>query len=121
MRESLNEHGVPGELIILSDGDTAIRFIESLDTDEINCPDLAIIDLNLPKASGLAVLHTMRRSVKCKDVVVVILSSSEVQKEKDEAERLGANRFITKPLRLEEFLGLGAVFKTLLEQGRSRS
>jgi DNA-binding response OmpR family regulator len=121
VRESLIEHGVPGELIVFSDGDAAIRFIETLDTDEINCPDLMIVDLNLPKASGLAVLQTMRRSMKCKDVVVVILSSSDVQKEKDEAARLGANRFIRKPLRLEEFLSLGAVFKRLLEQGLSRS
>jgi CheY-like chemotaxis protein len=51
----------------------------------------------------------------------VILSSSEVQKEIDEAAQLGANRFIRKPMRLEEFLALGAVFKTLLEQTPPRS
>ncbi|HEX4278382.1 MAG TPA: response regulator [Bryobacteraceae bacterium] len=121
MRECLKEHDVSGELIVVSDGDTAIRFIESFDTDETNCPDLVILDLNLPKASGLAVLRTMRRSVKCKDAPVVILSSSEVQKEIDEAAQLGANRFIRKPMRLEEFLALGAVFKTLLEQTPPRS
>jgi DNA-binding response OmpR family regulator len=114
VRESLNEHGVRGELILISDGETAIRFIESFDTDGTNCPDLVILDLNLPKASGLAVLRSMRRSVKCKDAPVVILSSSEVQTEKDEATRLGANRFIRKPMHLEEFMRLGAIFKTLL-------
>jgi CheY-like chemotaxis protein len=63
----------------------------------------------------------MRRSVRCKDALVVILSSSEVQQEKDEAAQLGANRFIRKPMYLEEFPGLGAVFKMILEQGSSRS
>jgi DNA-binding response OmpR family regulator len=121
VRESLNEHGVAGELLVISDGDTAMRFIEALDTDEMNCPDLVIVDLNLPKASGLAVLRTMRRSVKCKDAVVVILSSSDVQQEKDEAAQLGVKRFIRKPMRLEEFLSLGAVFRTLLEEGAARS
>ncbi len=121
VRESLKEHGVAGELLVVSDGDAAIRFIETLETEEMDCPDLVIVDLNLPKVSGLAVLRTMRRSVKCKDAVVVILSSSDVQKEKDEAALLGANRFILKPMRLEEFLGLGAVFRTLLEQGPLRS
>ena len=78
--------------------------------------DLVIIDLNLPKAPGLAVLRVMRRSVKCKDAAVVILSSSDLQKEKDDAAALGANRFLRKPMRLEEFLSLGAVFKALLER-----
>jgi DNA-binding response OmpR family regulator len=117
VRASLNEHGVPGELIVISDGDTAIRFIENLDSDGVNCPDLAIIDLNLPRAPGVEVLRAMRRSARCKHAVVVILSSSDVQKEKDEAAALGANRVVRKPMRLEEFLNLGAVFKALLERG----
>jgi DNA-binding response OmpR family regulator len=65
VRAALDEHGVPGELIVISDGDTAIRFIDTLESDAVNCPDLVIIDLNLPKAPGLAVLRVMRRSVKC--------------------------------------------------------
>ena len=117
VRASLNEHGVRGELIVISDGDTAIRFIDNLDSAGVNCPDLAIIDLNLPRTPGVAVLRAMRRSVKCKDAVVVILSSSDVQREKDEAAALGANRFLKKPMRLEEFLSLGTVFKALLERG----
>jgi len=121
VRESLKEHGIPGELIVVSDGDTAIRFIESFDTDEKDCPDLVILDLNLPKASGLAVLQTIRRSMKCKNSQVVILSSSEVQREIDDAIQLGADSFIRKPMGLDDFLGLGAVFKTILEQGSSRS
>jgi DNA-binding response OmpR family regulator len=116
VRAALDEHGVPGELIVISDGDTAIRFIDTLESDAVNCPDLVIIDLNLPKAPGLAVLRVMRRSVKCKDAAVVILSSSDLQKEKDDAAALGANRFLRKPMRLEEFLSLGAVFKALLER-----
>jgi len=117
VRESLNEHGVPGELIVISEGDNAIRFIDNLDSEDVNCPDLVIIDLNLPKVHGLTVLRAVRRSIKCKDAVVVILSSSDVQKEKEEVLAFGANRFIRKPMRLEEFLSLGAVFKALLERG----
>jgi DNA-binding response OmpR family regulator len=118
VREGLKEHGVPGELIVISDGETAIRFIESFDEFDTRCPDLVILDLNLPKAPGLSVLRTMRRSMKCRDVAVVILSSSEVQNEKDAAAQFGADRFIRKPMLLEEFLSLGAVFRSLLEQRR---
>lgn len=114
MRESLNEHGVPGELVVIPDGESAINFIESLGAEQTGCPDLVIIDLNLPRASGLSVLETMRQSVKCRDAIVVILSSSDIEKDRNEAVRLGATRYIRKPLRLEEFLSLGAVFKTML-------
>jgi DNA-binding response OmpR family regulator len=114
VRASLDEHCVPGELVVISDGDTAIRFIDNLDAEAADCPDLVIIDLNLPKAPGAAVLRRMRRSVTCKDAVVVILSSSDVQREKDEVATLGANRFLRKPMRLEEFLALGAIFRDLL-------
>ena len=42
VRESLNEHGVPGELVVIPDGDSAIRFIESLDAKTTACPDLVM-------------------------------------------------------------------------------
>ena len=113
MRESLNEHGIPGEPVVIPDGESAINFIESLDAEQTGCPDLVIIDLNLPRF-GLSVLETMRQSVKCRDAIVVILSSSDIEKDRNEAVRLGATRYIRKPLRLEEFLSLGAVFKTML-------
>ena len=118
MRESLEEHGVRGELVVIGDGGSAVRFIENLDTDSVTCPDLVIIDLNLPRVPGLSVLETMRRSVKCRDVTVVILSSSEIEKDKNEAARLGATRYIRKPLRLDDFLKLGAIFKTMLDSTR---
>jgi CheY-like chemotaxis protein len=96
------------EVVILAAGEVIARHPRS-------------IALNLPKASGLAVLGSPRRSVKCKDTPVVILSSSEMQKEKDEAAQLSANRFIWKPVRLEELLALGAVFNSILQESPSRS
>jgi DNA-binding response OmpR family regulator len=114
VRESLCQNGVTGELIGISDGDSAIRFIESLDTHPEGCPDLVILDLNLPKYNGLEVLKVMRKSVRCRNVPVVILSSSDLPEDKDKSLRLGANRYIHKPYRLDEFLALGAIFRSLM-------
>ena len=118
MREALEEHGVQGELIIISDGEDAVRFIETLDTESVACPHLVIIDLNLPKVSGFEVLKTMRRSVRCQDATTLILSSSDMQREKEQAIRLGASLYIRKPLRLQEFFKLGGVFKSILQNQR---
>jgi DNA-binding response OmpR family regulator len=79
-------------------------------------PDFAIIDLNLPKKSWREVLESMRRSEKCRDVPVVILSSSDAEQDKAEAAHLGISRYLKKPSRLEEFLKLGTIFKDLLRQ-----
>jgi CheY-like chemotaxis protein len=122
VREALNENGVPGELVVIDDGATAIRYIEALDADSpAKCPDLAIIDLSLPKISGFEALKAIRQSVGCRDTIVVILSSSDIQSDRDKALRLGASRYFRKPLRLKEFMGLGAVFRNLLEAGASPS
>lgn len=115
MREALQEYGIAGELMVISDGDEAIRFITALDAQSGACPDLVIIDLNLPKATGLEVLKTMRQSEKCRQAATLIFSSSDVESDRLEAKRLGASRYLRKPLRLEEFLKVGAVFRDVLE------
>jgi CheY-like chemotaxis protein len=56
----------------------------------------------------------MRESQKCREVNVVILSSSAAAQDKAQAAALGASRYIPKPLRLQEFLGLGAIFRSML-------
>ena len=120
VREALEEHGVEGELLVISDGDRAIRFIQSLDTTDNPCPDLVIVDLNLPKRPGREVLECMRKSAKCRDVAVVVLSSSDAAQDKADAFRLGATQYIRKPLRLSEFLGLGSIFRRMLEDRRGK-
>jgi DNA-binding response OmpR family regulator len=114
VREALEEHGVEGELTILLDGEQAIHFIQSIDLQAVSCPDLIIVDLNLPKRPGSDVLACVRRSVKCRQSPVVILTSSDARQDRDEAMRLGASRYIRKPLRLAEFIGLGEIFKAMI-------
>lgn len=114
VRLALEENGVEGELIIIPDGEIAISFIQALDTNGTRCPDLAIIDLNLPKKPGREVLERMRLSQRCRHIPVVILSSSGAEQDKADAARFGASQYIRKPSKLEEFLSLGLIFKAAL-------
>jgi DNA-binding response OmpR family regulator len=121
VREALEEHGVDCELLVIGDGDKAIRFIQALEDEPAVCPDLFIIDLNLPKKPGREVLQNMRQNAKCKGATVVILSSSDALRDRADTLELGVSRYIRKPLHLEEFMGLGAIFKEMLEASRNKS
>jgi len=114
VREALEEHHVACDLLVIGDGDRAIRFIEAVDARQADCPDLIIIDLNLPKRSGRDVLKSVRSSQDCSKAAVIVLSSSDAQQDRAESIQLGASRYVRKPLRLDEFLGLGAMFKECL-------
>lgn len=114
MRAALEEHGVAGELIVIPDGEKAIRYLQSLEQSSAARPDLVILDLNLPRRPGREVLEFIRQSSRLRDTVVAILSSSDDQQDRIDAFLLGANRYLQKPLRASAFLSLGAVFKELL-------
>ena len=113
VREALEEYAVECELLLITNGERAIDFILRFDEEGLPCPDLVILDLNLPRKPGTDVLRRMRAS-RCAHVPVVILTSSDRQKDKDEAAGLGASGYIQKPSRLAEFIELGRVFKTML-------
>jgi DNA-binding response OmpR family regulator len=113
VRKAFEAEEIEGEITILTDGEMAIQFIEGIDSP---VPDLVIIDLNLPKKPGREVLKSIRQREMYRAVPVLILSSSDTQTDMTDAMLLGASRYIRKPTRLDEFLGLGAVFKETLGQ-----
>lgn len=114
IKEALKEYHVAAEFIVLEDGEKAIRFIEEFDATIGSYPKLVILDLNLPKRNGKDVLRHIRQSAKWKHVPVVILTSSSMSADREEAVCLGANQYIRKPSDLEDFLNIGAVLKNLI-------
>jgi two-component system, chemotaxis family, response regulator Rcp1 len=114
LREALEEHAVDCDLIVIDNGEDASEYIAGIDARQVPCPDLVILDLNLPRKPGRDVLVSVRASVTCGQVPVVILTSSGIQADRDDAVRLGASRYIQKPTRLDDFLALGLTFKAML-------
>ena len=120
VREALQEHGVEGEILVAPDGDAAIQLMRDMDTRGDPCPDLLILDLNLPKRSGREVLESTV-GLKCCRPRVVVLSSSDSKSDQDHASRFGVLRYLRKPSRLEEFIRIGAVLKDVLGSPRPAS
>lgn len=114
LRAALKSHEVNSALFVARDGDEAIHVLEDVDKTEIPCPDLIVLDLNLPRRNGFEVLERVRSSEKCGNKPVVILSSSEAATDRAQAARLGASCYIRKPSTLKDFMSIGAQLKTLL-------
>lgn len=112
IREALREHSVICELHVAPDGQ---EVLEALGSDSPKWPQLKLIilDLNLPRHDGIEILERLR-DIGLRHVPVVVLTSSDSQRDRDMAIRLGAARFLRKPSELEQFLKLGAVFKEIL-------
>jgi two-component system, response regulator len=106
--EILGEGGVKKNIILVRDGKEAIEYFQELDVkwkgvikDKIN---LIILDLNLPKVSGMDVLKYLRKNSKYSPVPVIILSTSSDKKTIDEAYKNGANGYVAKPVSYKEFV-----------------
>jgi CheY-like chemotaxis protein len=114
VREALAWHGVISTLLVAEDGDEAIRYIDEIDAAALPCPDLIVLDLNLPKKTGFQVLERLRASPVCGRRPAAILSSSGAAADRNRAERLGASRYICKPSNLDDFLSIGKELKQML-------
>jgi two-component system, chemotaxis family, response regulator Rcp1 len=66
-------------------------------------PDLVILDLNLPKKDGLAVLAAMKAAPDLRRIPVVIFSTSQLRKDIVRSYEMGANCYVRKPGNLNEF------------------
>jgi two-component system response regulator len=73
-------------------------------------PRLIILDLKLPKVSGMEVLRQLKANPHTRAIPVVILSSSREKRDLAECYQLGVNSYLTKPMDFDEF---GEVARTL--------
>jgi CheY-like chemotaxis protein len=119
LREALGvDQDTQLELLVVQDGEEALDFVYRRGKfASLPNPDLVVLDLNLPKSDGNDVLKAIRETDEFRDVPVVILTSSDSPKDRDAAERLGANGYITKPSDLDEFLSLGDQLRAFVEFG----
>ena len=114
VREAIALEELPFDVYTVTDGQQAIDFIQQAEADpNAPCPQFVLLDLNLPKRDGFEVLRRLRNSEKCKDVPVVVITSSDAPNDRRQAAELGAQYF-RKPPSYEEFLKLGGVLKATL-------
>jgi CheY-like chemotaxis protein len=94
--QALADCSTPVHLHIARDGEQALQFLEQPDFK----PDLIILDLNIPKMSGYAVLALYPPKKK---TPVVVFSASDNEADIDRAFSLGAQDFVHKPMDLDDY------------------
>lgn len=116
VREALREHRVEHELHVVRDGLQAERYIERIgQTDDAPCPDVLLLDLNLPHRDGHELLQLFRAHPICAKKPVIVVTSSGAERDRKRAAELGATRYFQKPSDVDEFIQLGAVVREVVE------
>lgn len=108
---ALRERGLRFALRVVSDGEQAIQAAVEFGHGE-PVPDIALLDLNLPREEGNRVLEALRGNSCCEGMPVIVMTSSESPNDRDTAEQFGA-AFFSKPSTLNQFLQIGDLVKSM--------
>ncbi len=112
---SLKKHHLANNLIHLDDGEVAMNFIfsegEFSENEHPQTPKLILLDLNLPKVTGLDILRRIKSDPRTQKIPIVLLTSSREETDIMESYKLGVNSYIVKPVDFNSFS------KAILEMG----
>lgn len=105
---ALKKSNVLNEVVVVRDGAEALDYLFATGTysgrDSTVMPEVVLLDLKLPKVDGLEVLRQIRADERTKLLPVVILTSSNEQRDVVESYKLGANSYIRKPVDFDQFI-----------------
>src|SRR6476620_6264109 len=106
-RRALRRHRLDDELMVARDGEEAVNMILGWESGEA-VPALILLDLKLPRVSGLEVLERLKRHSSFASVPIVVLTTSRDDGDLRRAYELGANSYIVKPVDFDKFLEVAA-------------
>jgi CheY-like chemotaxis protein len=106
MKRAFQRANLPCVVLIVEDGDKAIDYLSGTGPFSDRCahplPALVLLDIKLPRRSGLEVLKWIRSQPGLKGLPVVMLTNSNEPEDVENAYRLGANSYLVKPINYEE-------------------
>jgi two-component system response regulator len=105
---ALKKHNLANKIHVVKDGAEALDYIFASNAYAYrkieDRPKVILLDLKLPKVSGLEVLSKIKSDERTKMIPVVVLTSSKEERDLVESYRLGANSYITKPVDFDKFV-----------------
>ena len=106
MKVALAENRILADLYMVGDGIEALEFLrrEGERYAAMPHPDLILLDLNMPRMDGRKLLEALKQDAKLRDIPVVVLTTSEVERDVVSSYQLGAAGYITKPVDITQFM-----------------
>ncbi|HEX6915508.1 MAG TPA: response regulator [Chitinophagaceae bacterium] len=105
IRRSLDKMKIFYHLNIAKNGEEAL---ELLQRENPVHPDVALIDINMPKMNGLELLSILRNDERWKDLKCFIITTSDEKVDREAAKQLGVSGYIIKPLKLNNATSIDA-------------
>lgn len=102
VRAALQEGKFYCSLDVVEDGEQALAYLKGQVAGGRR-PDLVLLDLNLPRLNGREVLAAMKEDAELRTIPVVVLTTSDVERDVEASYSLGAVGYVTKPLDVVEF------------------
>ncbi|WP_435415295.1 response regulator [Polaribacter aestuariivivens] len=87
-------------IIEAKNGEEGLQFLE----DKSKLPDIILLDLNMPKISGIEFLSILKKDKNLCHIPTVILTTSDNQKDLEECYKIGVSGYILKPLKYDDYV-----------------
>jgi CheY-like chemotaxis protein len=111
--EAFKEIKVKNKIAVVKDGEEAIEFLKNEGRyADSQLPHLILLDINMPKLSGIEVLDFIKKDERLKKIPVVMLTTSSSESDISECYDKSANCFITKPLDFGKFINVVEAIET---------
>ena len=104
---AVSKRNFSNEIIVARDGEEALAWLPRWQGGE-RMPAVVLLDINLPRASGLEVLRAFRAHELARQIPVVVLTSSRDDRDLKTAYDLGVNSYIEKPVSFNKFIEVAA-------------
>lgn len=104
LKRAMIKARVDRQVIVVHDGELALDFLLGPDGQTLGPPEVVLLDLQLPRLSGLETLKALRQDERTRYLPVVILTSSNEGRDIRDSYAAGANGYVRKPLAFEHFV-----------------
>lgn len=115
IRRAFSKANIPNPLQVVDDGEMAVNYLSGngnySNRVHYPIPILVLLDLKMPRKSGLEVLQWIRQHEQLKRLPVIILTSSRENADIDRAYEIGVNSYLVKPVTFDALLGLVTIVR----------
>jgi CheY-like chemotaxis protein len=100
VKRTLDKMHILNNMVVAKNGEEALKILNDKERATETDPDIALIDINMPKMNGLEFLSAVRKMDEWKDLKCFIITTSDENVDRIAAKELGISGYIVKPLKL---------------------